>query len=49
MQHASFLYRQRTLRGLRSTIKITTTTASGKRTISSSKVIKNFFKLFFDI
>lgn len=38
MQHASFLYRQRTLRGLRSTIKTTFTTASGKCTIFSSKV-----------
>lgn len=38
MQHASFLYRQRTLRGLRSTIKTTTASASSWRTISSTQV-----------
>lgn len=42
MQHARILYRQRTPRGLRSSISTTIASTSGKRTLFSSKV-KFFF------
>ncbi|CRL00596.1 CLUMA_CG013856, isoform A [Clunio marinus] len=41
MQHASFLYRQRTLRGLRSTIKTTTASTTSWCKILSTKNIRN--------
>lgn len=41
MQHASFLYRQRTFRGLRSAIETTTSTSSSRCEVSSFKNLWN--------